>query len=139
MYFFDEPSSFLDIRERLRAAKYIHELAQNSSVIVVEHDLILLDYLSDYVTLMYGKPRVYGFTSQVKTTREGINTYLEGYSKDAKLPLSRLTKIDFFSSQQRESKGRREILIDWPQLNKKLGEFCLTAQSNSVKKNEILE
>ncbi|MEI7961676.1 MAG: ribosome biogenesis/translation initiation ATPase RLI [archaeon] len=137
LYFFDEPSSFLDIRERLRAAKYIRSLAQNAAVIVVEHDLILLDYLSDYVNLMYGKPRVYGFSSQVKTTREGINTYLEGYSKGENFRF-RDYEIDFFSHQKKESKYRKEKIIEWPKLSKKLGKFNLDVETNSVKRNEII-
>ena len=137
LYFFDEPSSFLDIRERLRAAKYIRSLAQEKAVIVVEHDLILLDYLSDYVNLMYGKPRAYGFSSQVKTTREGINTYLEGYSKDENYRF-RDYEIDFFSHQTKESKSRKEKIILWPDFSKTLGKFNLKAQSNSVNKNEII-
>lgn len=137
LYFFDEPSSFLDIRERLRAAQYIRSLTGEAAVIAIEHDLILLDYLSDYVNLMYGKPRVYGFSSQVKTTREGINTYLEGYSKGENYRF-REYEIDFFSHQKKESKARKEKIIEWPALTKKLGTFKLDVEANSVKKNEII-
>ncbi|MFA5361472.1 MAG: ribosome biogenesis/translation initiation ATPase RLI, partial [archaeon] len=137
LYFFDEPSSFLDIKERLRVAEYIQKLAEKTSVIVVEHDLVLLDYLSDYVNLMYGKPRVYGFVSQIKTTREGINTYLEGYSKDENYRF-REYKIDFFGKERSEKKERKEKIITWPIIEKKLGEFNFTVEENTVKKNEII-
>lgn len=137
VYFFDEPSSFLDIRERLRVAEYIRSLAKNASVIVVEHDLVLLDYLSDYVNLMYGKPRVFGFVSQIKTTREGINTYLEGYSKDENYRF-RDYAIDFFGKERSEKKERREKIIEWPIIQKKLGNFNFEAEANQVKKNEII-
>jgi len=137
LYVFDEPSSFLDIKERLRVAKFIRKLAEKSAVIVVEHDLILLDYLADYVNLMYGKPRVYGFVSQVKTTREGINSYLEGYSKDENFRF-REYAIDFFGSQRAEKKSRKESIVNWPQIEKKLGSFRLEAQANTVKKNEVI-
>ncbi|MFA6064763.1 MAG: ribosome biogenesis/translation initiation ATPase RLI [archaeon] len=137
LYFFDEPSSFLDIKERLRAAKFIRTLAEKAAVIVVEHDLVLLDFLSDYVNLMYGKPRVYGFVSQVKTTREGINTYLEGYSKDENFRF-RDYPIDFFGKQKTEKKERKEKIVEWPLLQKKLGNFQLECEANNVKKNEII-
>ncbi|MEK6821213.1 MAG: ATP-binding cassette domain-containing protein, partial [archaeon] len=53
-YFIDEPSSYLDIRERLRAARFIRNLVTDEkSVIAVEHDLVLLDYLSDSIHLMF--------------------------------------------------------------------------------------
>jgi len=137
LYFFDEPTSFLDIKERIRVAKFIKELAQDSSVIAIEHDLILLDYLSDYVNLMYGKPRVYGFVSQVKTTREGINTYLEGYSKEENFRF-RNYEIDFFATARRERRERKEIVAAWPTLEKKLGSFSLKAEENSVRKSEVI-
>jgi ATP-binding cassette subfamily E protein 1 len=137
LYFFDEPSSFLDIKERLRVAEYIQKLSENASVIVIEHDLVLLDYLSDYVNLMYGKPRVYGFVSQVKTTREGINTYLEGYSKDENYRF-RDYKIDFFGKEKNEKKEGQAQIITWPLIEKKLGEFNFTAEKNTVKRNEII-
>ena len=50
MYMFDEPSSYLDVRQRLRAAHAIRDLcSQDKYVVVVEHDLSVLDYLSDFV------------------------------------------------------------------------------------------
>jgi ATP-binding cassette, sub-family E, member 1 len=137
VYFFDEPSSFLDIKERLRVAEYIRGIAKESAVIVVEHDLVLLDYLSDYVNLMYGKPRVFGFVSNVKTTREGINTYLDGYSKDENYRF-RDYKIDFFGKERTEKKDRKDQIIEWPLIQKKLGAFNFEAEANKVKRNEII-
>lgn len=137
VYFFDEPSSFLDIRERLRVAKFIKKLSQKAAVIVIEHDLILMDFLSDYVHLMYGKPRVYGTSSQIKTTREGINDYLEGFSKDENYRF-RDYEINFYSSIRTESKGKREKIIQWPAMEKKLGNFELEIQENNIVKNEVV-
>jgi ATP-binding cassette subfamily E protein 1 len=137
LYFFDEPSSFLDIKERLRAARFIRKIAERAAVMVVEHDLVLLDYLSDYVTLMYGKPRVYGFVSQVKTNREGINTYLEGYSKEENYRF-RNYEIDFFSKQRKDKRERKEVVAKWATLKAKLGVFELEAKENCIKKNEIV-
>ncbi len=127
----------MDIKERLRVAQYIRDLAKEAAVIVVEHDLVLLDYLSDYVNLMYGKPRVFGFVSNVKTTREGINTYLEGYSKDENYRF-RDYKIDFFGKERSEKKDRKEQIIQWPIIQKKLGTFTFEAEANKVKRNEII-
>ncbi|KAH6845233.1 P-loop containing nucleoside triphosphate hydrolase protein [Chaetomium sp. MPI-CAGE-AT-0009] len=61
VYMFDEPSSYLDVKQRLSAARIIRSLLRpDDYVIVVEHDLSVLDYLSDYVCVLYGKPAVYG-------------------------------------------------------------------------------
>jgi ATP-binding cassette, sub-family E, member 1 len=137
LYFFDEPTSFLDIRERLRVAKFIRKLAKTSSVLVVEHDLILLDYLSDFVHLMYGKPRVYGFVSQIKTTREGINDYLEGHSREENYRF-RDYKIDFFSKTETNVEKNLEKMINWPNLEVKLGDFKLSVEEKGINKNEVV-
>ncbi|MBT7241375.1 MAG: ribosome biogenesis/translation initiation ATPase RLI [Candidatus Diapherotrites archaeon] len=137
LYFFDEPTSFLDIKERLRVAKFIRNLAVHASVLVVEHDLILLDYLSDFVHLMYGKPRVYGFVSQIKTTREGINDYLEGHSREENYRF-RDYKIDFFSKAEINTEKGFEKMIEWPNLETKLGDFSLEIEQKEINKNEVV-
>src|SRR5919205_459150 len=80
-YFFDEPSSYNDIYQRLAVAKVIQNLAgEGKSVMVVEHDMTLLDYLSEYVYILYGEPGAYGIVSTLQSTKLGINNFLEGFS-----------------------------------------------------------
>src|SRR3954466_1771893 len=77
---FDEPSSYLDVKQRLSAARIIRSLLRpNDYVIVVEHDLSVLDYLSDYICVLYGQPAVYGVVSLPHSVREGINIFLDGH------------------------------------------------------------
>ena len=80
-YFFDEPSSYNDIYQRLAVAKVIQNLAvEGKSVMVVEHDMTLLDYLSDYIYILYGESGAYGIVSSLQGTKIGINNFLEGFS-----------------------------------------------------------
>lgn len=73
-YMFDEPSSYLDVRQRLQAARVIRGLLNPECyVIAVEHDLSVLDYLSDFVCCLYGKPSVYGVVTMPYSVREGRN------------------------------------------------------------------
>ena len=58
------------IRGLLDAKKY---------VIVVEHDLAVLDYLSDFICCLYGKPGAYGVVTLPFSVREGINIFLAGF------------------------------------------------------------
>ncbi len=137
IYFFDEPSSFLDISQRMAIAHFIRSLAENgSSIIVVEHDLILLDYLSDKVHLMYGTPAVFGIVSQVKNSREGINEYLEGYSREENYRF-RDHSIEFFAKSAKDDKTKRP-LFSYPALTKKLGSFTLNIQEGSLNKHETI-
>lgn len=71
-YMFDEPSSYLDIKQRLIAAEVIRRLlTSNNYVIAVEHDLSVLDYLSDFICCLYGKPSMYGVVTMPYSVREG--------------------------------------------------------------------
>mmetsp|Transcript_5157 Transcript_5157/g.9044 ORF Transcript_5157/g.9044 Transcript_5157/m.9044 type:complete len:625 (-) Transcript_5157:1911-3785(-) len=82
VYMFDEPSSYLDIRQRLKAAATIRtliDLGPSTYVIVVEHDLSILDYLSDYICCLYGTPGAYGVVTMPFAVRDGINIFLAGF------------------------------------------------------------
>lgn len=71
-YMFDEPSSYLDIKQRLKAAEVIRSLlTPDCYVIAVEHDLSVLDYLSDFICCLYGKPSMYGVVTMPYSVREG--------------------------------------------------------------------
>lgn len=111
-YFFDEPCSYLDVRERLRVARSIVEFANpaRNYVVVVEHDLMILDYISDYVVIMYGEPGVYGVSSKPYSTRVGINHYLKGYLP-AENMLIREEEVRFKVSARGESAGKQEFPI----------------------------
>ena len=76
---FDEPSSYLDVKQRLKAARAIRNLQINNNyIIVVEHDLSVLDYLSDFICVLYGVPGAYGVVTMPFTVREGkINGVLK--------------------------------------------------------------
>jgi ATP-binding cassette subfamily E protein 1 len=80
VFIFDEPSTYLDVKQRLKSAKLIRNL-QNAEnyIIVVEHDLSVLDYLSDFVCVLYGEPSAYGVVTMPFSVREGINVFLAGF------------------------------------------------------------
>src|SRR5512136_3201599 len=78
-YFLDEITPFLDIYQRMAAAALIRELARERPLVIVEHDLAILDMLADTVHVAYGKPAVFGIITQPKGVRIGINQYLEGF------------------------------------------------------------
>lgn len=81
---FSEPSSYLDVKQRLTAAGMIREILQSGDgdrryVLVVEHDLAVLDYLSDFVCVLYGQPGGYGVVTMPHSVRAGINAFLAGF------------------------------------------------------------
>lgn len=82
IYFFDEPSSYLDIHQRMKVSEVIHGLSHEKPVVVIEHDLAVLDFLADNVHLMYGEKGAYGVVAYPRAVRTAINTYLSGYLKE---------------------------------------------------------
>jgi ATP-binding cassette subfamily E protein 1 len=77
---FDELTSYLDIKQRLNAVRMIRSIRSDDKYIIcVEHDLAILDYLSDYVSCFYGDPNIYGVVTMPFSVREGINIFLKGF------------------------------------------------------------
>ena len=139
VYLIDEPSSYLDVSERINMAKLIRSLTEeNKTVVVVEHDLAILDYLSDYVSLFYGIPSVYGIISHPQGVRVGINIYLHGYIKDENLRI-RDVPIKFHERPPQESLfDTGEVIYSYEDLEKTLGNFNLTVSGSEIHAGEII-
>jgi len=136
-YFFDEPSSYLDIRQRLKVAKIIRHLADSGkNVLAVEHDLAILDYMSDVIHVVYGRPGAYGIFSQPKSTRNGINEFLRGYLRDENVRF-RPYEISFSKKSERKSQ-EGEILVEYPRLVKDYGSFRLEAEGGELYVGEVV-
>lgn len=135
VYYFDEPSSYLDINQRLNISQAIRKLSEEKSVIVVEHDLALVDYLSDYVHVLYGKPGVYGICSVPYGVRVGINSYLHGYLKEENVRF-RSTEI-VFDTAGKVWKGK-EILLQYPAFRKEFEEFTFEGSAGEIHTGEVM-
>ena len=77
-YFLDEITPYLDISQRMTVARLVRELAEaeGRSVLVVEHDLAILDLLADAIHVGYGEPGAFGIITPPKSVKNGINEYL---------------------------------------------------------------
>jgi ATP-binding cassette subfamily E protein 1 len=136
IYYFDEPTSFLDVFQRLEVSKVIRELCQKKSVIVADHDLATLDFLADRIHIFYGTPSVYGIISNPYSVRSGINTFLDGYIRDDNVRI-RSESIRFESGYVQPTSGIR-TLIQFENVNKKLGNFNLKIKKGELYEKEIL-
>ena len=138
VYLFDEPSSHLDIYQRIRTAKIIRGLIEDGrNVVVAEHDLAVLDYLSDEMFVLYGDPNVYGIVSNVHGVREGINIYINGYIPDENVRF-RESPIIFHVKPPTPGSGRSRSLIEWTELTKAYDEFSLTVEAGEVGVGEVI-
>lgn len=133
----DEPTSYLDIKQRIKVSKFIKSLAdKNTAVLVVEHDLIILDYLTDLVHIMYGKENCYGIVAQPKPTKTAINTYLSGFLKEENIRF-RDHKIKF-EAKPPVQKEQSNLLTSWKNIQRKLTKFQLKAESGEIYKKDII-
>lgn len=139
VYMFDEPSSYLDVKQRLRAAEMIRSLLDPTTyVICVEHDLSVLDYLSDFVCILYGAPSVYGVVTLPSSVREGINIFLDGF-----IPTENMRFRDE-SLQFRLADAADGLILDhlslleYPDLQKTQGDFHLSVEKGDFTNSEIL-
>jgi len=136
VYFFDEPSSYLDIYQRLQVAKVIQSLSREKYVVVVEHDLAVLDFLASTVFLMYGEEGAYGIIAQPRPVRTAINVYLGGYMKEENIRF-REREIRFDTRPPR-GEWRADVLVSFDRLTKRYDAFELTVRAGMLRKGEVV-
>ena len=141
-YFLDEITPYLDIGQRMVAARLIQELANDEggerSMLVVEHDLAILDLLTDVLHVAYGEPGAYGVITDPKSVRGGINEYLKGYLDNENMRI-RPSAITFEEHAPRvTTKG--SPLVEYPALSKSYGdgEFGLQVEGGTIYESEVL-
>jgi ATP-binding cassette, sub-family E, member 1 len=145
VYMVDEPSSYLDVRQRLNAARVIRELLVDKSktyVIVVEHDLAVLDYLSDFICCLYGQPGAYGVVTLPFSVREGINIFLSGFIPTENLRF-RQTALTFRLAETADGEEVGQVvehhhMYHYPAMSKSLGSFKLNIEKGSFTDSEIV-
>jgi len=139
-YFLDEITPYLDISQRMTAARLIRDLAadEGRSMLVVEHDLAILDLLADAIHIGYGSPGAFGVITPPKSVKNGINEYLDGYLENENMRI-RETDIEF-EEHAPGSSTAGEAVIEYPALEKSYGdgEFSLTVEAGEIRENEVL-
>lgn len=136
LYFLDEITPFLDIYQRIAAAKLIRDLAAERPVVIVEHDLAILDMLADTVHVGYGKPAVFGIITRPKGVRVGINQYLEGFLAEENVRFRDSQVV--FEKRAHEKGSDREDLFIIPAMTKEYDTFHLTIGGGTVRAGEVL-
>ncbi len=138
VYIFDEPSSYLDVRQRMNAARAIRSLVEDEkTVLVAEHDIAMLDYLSDKVCVIYGEPAVYGIVSHPYSVRTGINIYLDGYLPEDNMRF-RNQPIKFHVKPPTPSWHSDEKLYEWGDLRQSFKGFKLEVAAGVIYKGEVI-
>jgi len=139
VYMFDEPSSYLDVRQRLHAALVIRALQLvDNYIIVVEHDLAVLDYLSDFICCLWGTAGAYGVVTMPFSVREGINIFLDGFVPTENLRF-REVSLTFKVSEELEDRGERSGITEYPDMTKIMGgKFRLDIKKGGFADSEVV-
>lgn len=174
VYMFDEPSSYLDIKQRLIAGRVIRDILEATDapaegaaaasgaadaaapsskyVICVEHDLAVLDYLSDFICCLYGVPGAYGVVTMPFSVREGINIFLAGYVPTENLRFrdeALVFKVASVDTSESAAAGASEAAAasraahSWPDMTTTLvsksgSQFILHVEAGSASTAEII-
>jgi ATP-binding cassette subfamily E protein 1 len=139
-YFLDEITPYLDIGQRMTAARLVRELAdeEDRSMLVVEHDLAILDLLADTIHVAYGTPGAFGVITPPKSTKSGVNEYLDGFLENENMRI-RQSAIEFEEHAPR-SVSAGDVAVEYPALEKSYGdgEFALEVEAGTIKESEVL-
>lgn len=138
VYMIDEPSSFLDVKQRLKAGREIRKLSQEKPVMTVEHDLATLDLISDRINIFFGEPASYGMVSNALSSKEGVNRYLEGYLPSDNIRI-RTDEIKFERSKRSQVENK-PVVAEFGGMKKDFGEneFKLETSAGKIHEEEIL-
>jgi len=140
IYYLDEPTSFLDVFQRLRIAKLIRKYCEGRSVMIVDHDLATLDFLADRVHIFYGVPGVYGVVSKPYGVRVGINTFLDGYIKEDNVRF-RPEPINFLNDRTVGQQVSQKVVVSFSDVRKKFAGktgFSLEVKDGELHEKEVL-
>ncbi|KAL6487763.1 hypothetical protein MHYP_G00043890 [Metynnis hypsauchen] len=139
IFMFDEPSSYLDVKQRLKAAITIRSLiTPDRYIIVVEHDLSVLDYLSDFICCLYGVPSAYGVVTMPFSVREGINIFLDGYVPTENLRFREASLVFKVAETATEEEVKKMCRYQYPNMQKVMGDFELQIVEGEFTDSEIM-
>jgi ATP-binding cassette subfamily E protein 1 len=136
LYLFDEPSSYLDIVHRLEIARRLRALGESHSVLVVEHDLALLDYLADQAHLIYGEEAAFGVVAHPMPVRTAVNTYLTGYLRDENVRF-RTEPVRFVAHPPKPASSQR-VRVRFGPLEKRYPHFRLRTAAGTLAQGETI-
>jgi ATP-binding cassette subfamily E protein 1 len=138
LYLFDEPSSYNDVYQRLAVSRLITSIAASGkSVLVVEHDIAFLDYVTNYVQIIYGEPGAYGIVSGLYASRTGINALLDGYLPQENIRF-RDHAVSFGQRAAGETVESEEVVARYTKLAKSYPSFRLAVGAGMINRGTIL-
>jgi len=110
LYILDEPSAHLDVEQRMKLTKIFRQQVdgKEAAVLVIDHDIYLIDIISERLLVFEGIPGVEGHATGPFDMREGMNRFLGqlkvSFRRD-KSGRPRINKPGSFLDRDQKAKG----------------------------------
>ncbi len=111
IYLLDEPTAFLDVEQRFKSARAIKRIVEsrNAAAIIIDHDIVFIDYISDRAMVFYGEPGVKGLATEPTDLRSSMNRFLSNvgitFRRDKETKRPRVNKLESYLDREQKSKG----------------------------------
>ncbi len=120
----------------MAAAQVIRELAEQKPIVLIEHDIAILDMLADTVHVAYGKPAVFGIITRPKGVRIGINQYLDGFLAEENVRIRDYPVS--FEIRTHDEGAKKNQLMNIPVMSKKFDRFSLQVNGGDIRSGEVI-
>ena len=114
----------------------IRELAEKKPIVLIEHDIAILDMLADTVHVAYGKPAVFGIITRPKGVRVGINQYLDGFLAEENVRIRDYPVT--FEVRTHDEGAKKNQLMQIPVMSKKFDRFSLNVNGGDIRAGEVI-
>jgi len=111
LYALDEPSAFLDVEDRIAVAKFLQKFVRSfgKSAIIIDHDLQLMDLVSDSMIIFEGESGKAGTATSPMPKHEAMNRFLKSldmtFRRDEKSLRPRVNKIESRLDKEQKTSG----------------------------------
>jgi Predicted ATPase, RNase L inhibitor (RLI) homolog len=106
----DEPSAHLDVEQRVRLTKVFRNQVEgrDAAILVIDHDIYVIDIISERLLVFDGDPGVHGEAKGPFDMRTGMNMFLSQLGVTFRRDMSgrpRINKPESYLDREQKSKG----------------------------------
>ena len=112
LYLLDEPSAYISSEDRVNVARVIKRVVSHYEfpAIVVEHDVMMLNFTSDRLMVFDGIPSQKGSARRIGSLQNGMNSFLRKmditFRQDPRTLRPRVNKKDSQLDKKQKAEGK---------------------------------
>ena len=90
--------------------------SRNAASLIIDHDIVFIDYISDRAMVFKGKPGIEGHATSPADLRTSMNTFLSDlnitFRRDKETKRPRVNKLDSYLDREQKEAGEYYYLKD---------------------------